>query len=406
MFNFICTSWKKIKYKFRFFLPALVLFLFCNPVHVFAASQEVYIESSTLVTWYNSNPNIRLSDSSNTAVFEGPTTPNNLNEFLGGNPLVNDILHLRLYNNSHSINFQYIPEVYDYWVSFTAFSETTNKNEFTFVPDRFQIFERNCEDDGLYTYYTLSNFKVLHNDDSSDIGFTVIGKLPDNLTSNSPVGFRITDSSTGSLGYNLRLQAYLYAVPKSSGASSSDISAIISAIQQQTQSIISGLNSQTSTIGGKIDNTNNLINNGNSSTSGIVSAADSSKSELESIVASYQQIENNMLDNFTLYQSDILSDVSGWSWGGLSTCANWVGDTLTSYFQNMGDFKHYIIYPLLLGIALFFIGRGSSIIGHLYRKPTETYTFSERSSSTKYVNGQRITTSVTKSNRDGGVLRK
>lgn len=113
-----------------------------------------------------------------------------------------------------------------------------------------------------------------------------------------------------------------------------------------------------------------------------------------------------MLDNFTMYQTDILTDLNGWSWGGLSLCANWVGDTMTSYFQNMGDFKQYIIYPLLLGIALFFIGRGSSIIGHLYRKPTNIHTDTVVTRTTVKNGNTSNTVSHTDTYRAGGVLRK
>ena len=155
-----------------------------------------------------------------------------------------------------------------------------------------------------------------------------------------------------------------------------------------------------------INNQTDFIVNGDSSTGGIVSGADSSKSELESIVSEYQEIENSMLDNFTLYQDEILVDLRGWSWGGLRSCAKWVGDTLTNYYNNLGDFKQYIIYPLLLGIALFFIGRGSSIIGHLYRKPTVTTTYTE-STSTRYRSGNHSGTNTsTTTYREGGVLRK
>lgn len=149
-----------------------------------------------------------------------------------------------------------------------------------------------------------------------------------------------------------------------------------------------------------------ILNNGNAETDSIVGSANDSLSNLNDIVSSYNGIEDTMLDNFIQYQGDVLTDLQSWSWGGLSLCANWVGDTLTSYYLNMGDFKQYIIYPLLLGIALFFIGRGSAIIGHLYRKPTVITTISNRESITYKNNGVKYTDSKTTIHRDGGVFRK
>lgn len=172
--------------------------------------------------------------------------------------------------------------------------------------------------------------------------------------------------------------------------------------QEQIDSLISAINNQTDVISGKIDDTNNFIDKGNSGTGGIVSDFQDKDNELNEVVSEYQAVEQQFFDDFTANQDAITSDIVGWSWGGLVNCANWVGETMTDYYNNMGDFRQYIIYPLMLGIALFFLGRGSSIIGHLYRKPTtsvvDTQSVSTRRGNTRYT---RTTT-----HREGGVKRK
>ena len=159
--------------------------------------------------------------------------------------------------------------------------------------------------------------------------------------------------------------------------------------------IVASINNQTDVLGG-------YINNGNSSTGGIVSGNNSAIDNLDDVVSEYHATEQQFFDDFNSNQQAIASDIVGWSWGGLVSCANWVGETMTDYYNNMGDFRQYIIYPLMLGIALFFLGRGSSIIGHLYRKPTTTFTHTESRSTLS--NGVRHTNTVT--TRNGGVFRK
>lgn len=147
---------------------------------------------------------------------------------------------------------------------------------------------------------------------------------------------------------------------------------------------------------------NELIENGNSGTGDVVSEFQDKDSVLNEVVSEYQSVEQQFFDDFTANQEAISADIVGWSWGGLVSCANWVGETMTDYYNNMGDFRQYIIYPLMLGIALFFLGRGSSIIGHLYRKPTVSVV--ETQSVTKRIGKERYTRTTT--HREGGVRRK
>lgn len=166
-------------------------------------------------------------------------------------------------------------------------------------------------------------------------------------------------------------------------------------IDNNGEGVEDAIRDQTTIIGG-------LIDEGNNSTGGIVDGNNDAIGNLDSVIEDYRETEQVFFDDFTANQQAITSDIVGWSWGGLVNCANWVGETMTDYYNSMGDFRQYIIYPLMLGIALFFLGRGGSIIGHLFRKPTETTVNTK--SVTRRDGNTRYTTTTT--SRRGGVWRK
>lgn len=155
-------------------------------------------------------------------------------------------------------------------------------------------------------------------------------------------------------------------------------------------------------ITGLLTGIRNALTTGSEESQSTVTEFENSSDNLSSTITDYNATQENFYSDFQSNQSVILEDVQGWDWGGLVDCANWIGFTLTDYYNNMGDFKQYIIYPLMLGIALFFLGRGDSIIGHLYRKPTVTFTHTE----TRSTKSGGVTHTNTVSQREGGVFRK
>lgn len=154
--------------------------------------------------------------------------------------------------------------------------------------------------------------------------------------------------------------------------------------------------------GNVIYNTEEILNFGNENTAGVLEDFSTQHEEFKDVLSEYRAVEQTFFDDFRSNQIAITSDITSWSWGGLISCANWVGETMTDYYNNMGDFRQYIIYPLMLGIALFFLGRGSSIIGHLYRKPLETHTHTV-SRSFRELDGTKHTSTITF--RSGGTRR-
>lgn len=166
--------------------------------------------------------------------------------------------------------------------------------------------------------------------------------------------------------------------------------------------IVTAINNQTRTLSGILNQQKDLLDWGNGFTHNIVGDNDDARDELNDVISEYKSVEQTFFDDFNANQQAITSDIVGWSWGGLVNCADWVGSTLTDYYNNMGDFRQYIVYPLMLGIALFFLGRGGSIIGHLFRKPTET-TVNTKSVFRRDGNTRYTTTTTS---RQGGVWRK
>lgn len=312
--------------------------------------------------------------------------PNADNLYSLSNVQLNDVNSI--YLNIRGSDFFSLPidvSIFDYYFISSFYGEASDISNFTFYPNDIavQYYDHN----GLAYSYDKSDFLVYHTDTVLYKGFSTSCKI--DFTNNSVVG-DIVYGGNGSLPAKLKYEAMFLALPK--GLSSGDINA----------AVVAAINNQTSVLGGKIDDTNNFIDKGNSSTGGIVSNFKDKDDELNEVVSQYREVENQFFEDFNTNQSAITSDIVGWSWGGLVNCADWVGTTLTDYYNNMGDFRQYIIYPLMLGIALFFLGRGGSIIGHLFRKPTQT-TVNTKSVFRREGNTRYTTTTTS---REGGVFRK
>lgn len=175
-----------------------------------------------------------------------------------------------------------------------------------------------------------------------------------------------------------------------------------------TQSIIQAINDQTAIIGGKLDDTNDYIDNGNDDTSGIVSQFQDNLDEFNSVINQFDDIENGFITDFTSSNDEIKSILSDYQFtGNLLSCANWVTDRYMDFFDNSGDFKQYFIYPLIMGIVLFFIGRGQVILGNLYRKPYDSTTHTVTTGYTvRFTDGSKRTESISRTTGKGGKLRK
>lgn len=257
----------------------------------------------------------------------------------------------------------------------------TTLSNFSFYPESLVLGYTNH--DLTTSWFTVDDVHFFHRDAyNSDqfFGYSVVFTVPADMSNSFS---RISLSGSGTwppLGVSL----YAYYNDSAEDMTSADLSAILRILQDIDSNIESG-NSSTGIIIDEFDNTHNTFND---------------------VLADYRATESVFFNQFEEYNGHLSATFDGWSWGGLVNCADWVGSTLTSYYNNMGDFRQYIIYPLMLGIALFFLGRGSSIIGHLYRKPTETFTHIERMTDTWKSGGTTHSVSNVSSRRPGGKFRK
>lgn len=100
---------------------------------------------------------------------------------------------------------------------------------------------------------------------------------------------------------------------------------------------------------------------GNSSTQATVNQFTQADNILNSDFNEYQAVEGKYTDDFKRAEAAISESFTGWSWGSLRPAALWVGQQLTNVYNLSGDFRQYLVYPLLLGVALVFLGRWGSV---------------------------------------------
>lgn len=123
--------------------------------------------------------------------------------------------------------------------------------------------------------------------------------------------------------------------------------------ESEVDEIVAAINNQTT----------NIMNAG-SGFGGTTSGIQSGNNELSEYIDEYTQIEQTMHNSFESAQSALIGDFTGFTWGSLANTLSWTSDYMQQIYLNSGDFKMMIVLPLLLGIALFFIGRGAIILSN------------------------------------------
>lgn len=126
--------------------------------------------------------------------------------------------------------------------------------------------------------------------------------------------------------------------------------------QQITNGLLEG-------ISGSINQTNEALGeliHGNSSTDSVNSAIDSAGADLGFAIGEYDNLESQYQEDMTINLQAIQKDVSEFSLtNNLVVASQWFSTQLAYIFNNLGDFKMFVLVPAILAIALFFIGRGS-----------------------------------------------
>lgn len=228
--------------------------------------------------------------------------------------------------------------VFDYYFISSVYAEASLISDFTFFPGFVRLNYIDHSNVGVNIPYSEINY--YHLDTTSRKGFSFSCKL--DLSQSSTISqFIFYSDSAYTIPANLCFEASVIALPKY--LTSGDVNqAIVNAINNQTDSIM----------------------NAGSQFGGTTSGIQSGNDELSGYIDDYTEIEQSMHDKFVETQSALNGDFTGFSWGSLSTCLNWCSDYLQQIYLNSGDFKMMIVLPLLLGIALFFIGRGAVILAN------------------------------------------
>lgn len=138
-----------------------------------------------------------------------------------------------------------------------------------------------------------------------------------------------------------------------------------------------GLDVDTSTIESLLQQIITNQNAGNQASQDVVDENDQQISNGIDIVDEYDGLTSTFDSDFIDSQEDIQDIMSNSTLTQFSNAAIWFTQQLASLYNSMGDMKILVTLPLLLGIALFFIGRGNVI----FRDPnTEQW-----SSGTNYI---------------------
>lgn len=104
-----------------------------------------------------------------------------------------------------------------------------------------------------------------------------------------------------------------------------------------------------------IVNAINSLKNGDSNTQNIVNEVNSQNEQLDQSINEYDQFESDFKSHF----SNNMTQIQKPGIDNILSAATWYTAQLTALFNASGDFKIMFTLPLVLGLALFFIGRGA-----------------------------------------------
>lgn len=119
---------------------------------------------------------------------------------------------------------------------------------------------------------------------------------------------------------------------------------------------------------------------GNSSSNTVINNNDQQNSSGETVINQYDQLTSTFESDFDDSQTEMVTILHNTNLTQFSDAAIWFTQQLGFLYNSLGDMKILVAMPLILGIALFFIGRGNVV----FRSPnttndnfTETQVFNE-----------------------------
>ena len=114
----------------------------------------------------------------------------------------------------------------------------------------------------------------------------------------------------------------------------------------------------------------NSITSGLPSSNSVVNANDQQNSEAVQIISDYDSLTSSFDSSFQDSQNQMTTILQNTSLTQFTDAATWFTAQLFQLYQSLGSMQILVAMPLILGIALFFVGRGNVV----FRDPnTETW---------------------------------
>lgn len=341
---------KHIKSKLRK-LASVCLSLLFVPFFVFSVHADEMHQIGTPFYRRDGQSSLSVYLSNNTWKNYGMSTK--VDDFNGKWTLGNDSgKRFKVYFDPDGWTIPYF-ENYDYYLNVTLTNMTSQIkiNDIAVIRKSSAGTEVNMSiSDKTYGVSTYGN----------NMGYYVTCKL-NALDVNSTIGsLNLVFDNTYSIGNSVRICYIVYAVPKSAGATSSDISALIQAINSQTTTLngsIGGVNSSiqsgTATLDGTLQEGNDLMENGNSDTQSTVSDFNEVFEDFNEELDNIEQFDELILDEFNSANENYLNELDNFELSSsLLNAGNWLSISMQTVYDNSSDFKMLWLVPLLFGIPV------------------------------------------------------
>lgn len=190
---------------------------------------------------------------------------------------------------------------------------------------------------------------------------------------------------------------------------------VVRAIKKLNDDINTGLGSISSILGQTYDlqkHIDDILTKGSENTQSVIDLLSQNLNEFNTTVGTINGLETEAVAEldyvFTNYP--LPNDIAG----SYSSAFTWLS-TNFGFINNFADDQHpandvfiyYIYMPCLIGLAMFFVGRGGSIIGGLFRKPLDSNTTTVSTGYTVFdENGIRRSETSTHTRGGGGIFRR
>lgn len=179
----------------------------------------------------NNNARIVLTQNGSTA-YDKSINISASNTYDCDNILINNATAFRIGTPSVRFDFPFAPELYDYYIYLTYYSKDMQTS---FVPNRVATRDYTNASTTGSVRVDFTDFVIYNSSDSTNKGFTVLGKIPDfNSTSINVIDL----DGSGVFGANLVVEGLVFCFEKGSQTAASSV---VAAINNQTNQLSSDI---------------------------------------------------------------------------------------------------------------------------------------------------------------------